>query len=390
MTLEGRRLLFVLPWAELGGAERQALNAARHFAVAGAAVEVCSLTDRAGPARDAFGDAGIPWVSSTVHWYGSRVTKVRELSALARALRASRPDALLPYCTPANTLCGLVWRATGARTCVWHQQDVLPSRYGPRLVRRAVRGTPRLVANARHVASFMRELGADSRRIVVVPPLVELAEPGADRAEWRSRLGVGSSTRLVCMLGTLGPKKDHATLLRAWADVVQKSTACGGDVTLLLAGHAARHGDDAAKALAYDLELGRSVKFLGRIEDVSGLLAAVDVAVLSSRSEGMPNAVLEPMAAGLPVVATDIEGVREAVGPTGVAVLAPPGDHRALANALDRALTDEALRSDARAINPASIAERFGSAPAVDAHANVVADAIAQGRRSQGFDTPAR
>jgi glycosyltransferase involved in cell wall biosynthesis len=132
------------------------------------------------------------------------------------------------------------------------------------------------------------------------------------------------------------------------------------------------------------------VRFLGRIEDVSGLLAAVDVAVLSSRSEGMPNAVLEPMAAGLPVVATDIEGVREAVGPTGVAVLAPPGDHRALANALDRALTDEALRSDARAINPASIAERFGSAPAVDAHANVVGDAIAQGRRSQGFDTPAR
>ena len=67
------------------------------------------------------------------------------------------------------------------------------------------------------------------------------------------------------------------------------------------------------------------------MSDVPGLLSAVDIGVFSSRSEGCPNGVLECMAAGLAVVGTDIEGIREVVGPSGVQLLAPPGDAEALA-----------------------------------------------------------
>ena len=83
---------------------------------------------------------------------------------------------------------------------------------------------------------------------------------------------------------------------------------------------------DQAKALAFDLNLGSSVRFLGSVQDVTGLLSAVDLGVFSSKTEGCPNAVLECMASGLAVVGTDIPGIREALGPDGTDCLASPDD----------------------------------------------------------------
>jgi glycosyltransferase involved in cell wall biosynthesis len=375
-ALEGRRLVFVLPWAALAGAERQALNFARYLGSLGAHVEVCALTDHDGPAVEAFRASGIRWNKARVDWYGPRSRKARELYRLARALRSMRPDALLPYCTPANVLCGLVWRRTGAATCVWHQQDVLSSSFGHRLIRRALGRCPVVVSNSEHGLAHLRELGGSAGRMLAIPPFVVAPAARASRAEWRARLGARDGAALVCMLATLGPKKDHATLLRAWQGVLADLAPRGREALLLLAGQSVRGGGEAAKALAYDLDLGRSVRFLGYVDDVGGLLEASDVAVLSSRSEGLPNAVLEPMAKGLPVVATDIPGVREAVGPDGVALVAPPGDSVALARAIARAAEDEDLREEARIRNPASIARRFGPDRTAETYAAVVAGAL--------------
>jgi glycosyltransferase involved in cell wall biosynthesis len=383
-SLRGRRVVFVLPWAELAGAERQALSCARHLrAVEGADVEVCALTSDRGTAIAAYGEQGIPWTAVPVEWYGSRRRKARELLRLARGLRRSRPDVVLPFCTPANVLCGLVWRTTGAATCIWHQQDVLSSRYGDGLVRKALRTYPLIISNSAHALTLVEGLGGERDRMRVVPPLVDVPEPVSSRAAWRAQLELGADELLVCMLGTLGPKKDHATLLRAWSVVVHSTKARGRGVTLVLAGRSTRGGEEAAKALAYDLELAHTVRFLGHVEDIGGLLASVDVAVLSSRSEGLPNAVLEPMAVGLPIVATDIPGVREAVGSDAVALLVPTGDPEALADALVRALADDRLRTEARNRNPASIAGRFGPERTVAVHAAVVAEALARGRRAR-------
>ena len=85
------------------------------------------------------------------------------------------------------------------------------------------------------------------------------------------------------------------------------------------------------KALCFDLGLGNSVRFLGFVDDVPGLLGAVDLCVFSSKAEGVPNGVLEAMAAGLAVAAIDDPSIREALGPEGDPWLAPPGDPDALA-----------------------------------------------------------
>ena len=99
------------------------------------------------------------------------------------------------------------------------------------------------------------------------------------------------------------------------------------------------------KALAFDLELGRSVRFLGDVEDVEAVLAASDVAVLSSRSESRPHALLESAAAGLPIAATDAPGIRAALGGHQAPYLAPPGDADTLAQLLTRLISDPDLRT---------------------------------------------
>lgn len=96
-------------------------------------------------------------------------------------------------------------------------------------------------------------------------------------------------------------------------------------------------------ALSYELQIDHAIRFAGHIDDVAGLLTAVDVGVFSSRSEGCPNGVLECMAAGLAVAGTNVEGVRDVVGPQGVELLATAGDASALARIILTLASDPAL-----------------------------------------------
>src|SRR5256885_11088321 len=93
-----------------------------------------------------------------------------------------------------------------------------------------------------------------------------------------------------------------------------------------------------------DRGLTETIDRLGNRGDVPDLLGSADVFVLSSRSEAFPVSILEAMAAGLPVVATNVGGVAKSVVDGETGLLVPPGDSGALAAALDRLLTDDALR----------------------------------------------
>jgi glycosyltransferase involved in cell wall biosynthesis len=114
------------------------------------------------------------------------------------------------------------------------------------------------------------------------------------------------------------------------------------------------------KTLARDLNLGRSVRFLGHVTDISSLLGAVDLGIFSSQLEGCPNGVLECMAAGLPVVATDIPGIREALGNESESTLSPPGDYEAMASKISQLIIDAALRQRYGLINRERVERLFG------------------------------
>jgi len=133
-------------------------------------------------------------------------------------------------------------------------------------------------------------------------------------------------------------RKGHADLLAAWpavrAAVPGAIVLCAGDGWLR----------EVLPALAAAAGLGEAVRFLGHRDDLPVLLAAADVVALPSRGEGLPLAVLEALAAGRPVVATDVGGNREAVEDGRTGRLVAPGDPGALAVAIAELLADGEAR----------------------------------------------
>lgn len=361
--LASKRIVFVFEFLELGGAERQGLLLARHLKNAeGAEIHVVGL-GMPGRAAELCEEHGIPWSILDCRWPShGLIGKVPALLRFTHGLRSLRPDVVLPYTMLPNVLCGVVWRMTGARTCIWNQRDEGRGRMGRRLERLAVRGTPAYISNSRHGAGFLiNDLGVPENRVSVIYNGVETEAARTDGSRWRRDLQLDDKVFAACMVANLHSCKDHAPLLRAWRTVADRLSAEKRSAVLLLAGRPAGN-QDALKALAYDLELGKSVRFLGQVRDVAGLLAAADCGVFSSKLEGVPNAVLECMAAGLPVVGTDIPGIREAVGPEGLPWLAPPGDPDTLAKLVLRLASSPKLRAELGRDNRARVEKEFSPA----------------------------
>jgi glycosyltransferase involved in cell wall biosynthesis len=345
MPLAGTRVIFVLGPLELGGSERQALLFARYLKNEQQAdVAVWGAMGAPGSLTALCDEHNIPWRIVPFQWSESRAQNLTNLMRFARQLRRERPDVILPYFAPTNLLCNLIWRWTGARLCIWNQRDLGLDRVRSRYERSAVRQTPCFIANSDHVADYLTaELGAEPDRVHVVRNGIELPKPELDRKAWRERLQVDEDCFLACMVANLHANKDHATLLKAWRIVVDSMDEDNRGAVLVLAGNfGSTH--DALKALAFDLRLDDSVRFPGQVRDIAGLLNAVDLGVFSSRSEGSPNGVLECMAAGLAIVATDIPGVREAVASESRAFLTPVADAQAMADGILKMIADQEAR----------------------------------------------
>jgi len=370
------RVAVVLKWAGLGGAERQALLLARHLKdVEGADVAVQALNDAEGRAATLFREAGIPWRKRRGSWRGSKPRTVGRLARAAAALRRGRYDVLLPYCDVPNVVCGLVWRHTGARTCVWNQRDTLPFTLEHDFVRRAIRATPVLVSNSEHGAQLLADRGAARDRVRVIANGVGLAPPQGDRRDWRRRLGIGDDVVMVTSVAHFYVRKEHETLLDGWRGTLASADADRAGPVLVLAGRSEGRRERLEK-LVHEYGIADSVRFAGDVEDVAGLLAASDVGVLSSPTEGCPNAVLEYMAAGLPVVGSDIPGIRDVLGDSGTPLLVPPADPLALASALAAVCADPGLRKRVGAENGARQRRLFSTERMLDDAVGAILDGL--------------
>ena len=132
------------------------------------------------------------------------------------------------------------------------------------------------------------------------------------------------------------------------------------------------------RELAANLGISNKVTFLGRCDRVPDLLAITDVAALSSTSEGFPNAVLEYMAAGCPVVATDVGGVREIINSAEMGCIVTPKDATAMSDSILMLLRNPSVARSLREAGRRTVTQRFSCRSQLD---NVIS--LYQGRELQ-------
>ena len=183
--------------------------------------------------------------------------------------------------------------------------------------------------------------GIPARRVGVVYNGIDLAphvRPAADRASVRREMQVSDDDCVLIQVARLVPIKDHLTALRA----VKLAAAHLPRLRLVVVGEGPEEA--ALRAFIAENGLAEQVRLLGLRSDVARLLPAADMFLLTSSNEGIPLTVIEAMAAGLPVVSTDVGGVAEVVKAGQTGLLAPAGDPAAIARHILQLAADAELR----------------------------------------------
>lgn len=260
--------------------------------------------------------------------------------------------------------------------------------YAGRLRRRlALRAAVAMSASTIAVSALLaRHIRADlhlpSTRVLTIPNGVCHVRP--ERVTLRDELRLRDADRLLVSVGNLYPVKGHLHLIDALALLVVEHP------TLHLAISGRGELRDALLTRASEHHLERRVHLLGFRSDITAILAAADIFVLPSLSEGLPLALLEAMFAGCPIVASDVGEVRAALAQGAAGVVVQPGNPSALAAALDRLLRNphEARRLGDRAA--AQARAEYDLSRMVDQYVRLYEAALATPVVRAGFSRPDR
>jgi len=363
------RILFALPGLHGGGAERVVVTVLRHLDRERFEPHLV-LADAAGPY--------LGEVPADVSVHGLGATRLRRaLPALVRAVWRLRPAAVASTQGYMNFALLLVRRLLPPTRLV--VREVIGERYLEnsrhrdllyRFYLRRVRAADRIVTQsdgaAREIAA---RVGARPGQVIRIYNPVDVARVSAE-AQSGERPYAGPGPHVVAA-GRLGAQKGFDLLLDAFARVQRGRPAA----TLTILGE----GPDrqALAARAEHLGLGTTVRFVGFQPRPYRYFAAADVFVLSSRYEGLPNVILEALAAGCPVIACACsDGVREVVRDGVNGLLVPPGDPDALARALGRLVRAPEERARLRAQIPPTLAP-FAAPTVVQAWERMFEDVLA-------------
>jgi len=383
-----RRITVLFPITELpiGGAEYQLLELAKGLNKRKFRVIVLNL------------QKGGPLESEFRHLPGVRLISLKRkgvfrflvfLNILA-VIRRMKVDVIQPFMTPAIFFS--ILPALISRTPV----KIVTERSGPgRRKGTALRYRMYLcaedlltrfvdwaVTNSEAGKRYLIERGIAQMRVKVIYNGINLRRLDAVEekvCEIRHRLGVPPGGNVLGMVATLFPVKNHAVFLSAAARISQVIP----DTRFALVGDGPLRTH--LEGMSKDLGLGSRVIFFGDQRDVGAYIAAFDIAVLTSDTEGCSNFLLEAMALGKPVVATDVGGNRELVCQGESGVLVPPRDAEALADAIIDLLRNPALARSMGQAGKERVITRFSLGNMVSQYESLYEDSLRGNRRFAGL-----
>ena len=338
----------------LGGLESMAVDLAIDLKRAGLSSRVIAL-DHGGILETRLREAGVGYDIlngrrfGRPHFHFSLAAKLRQVDATVIHTHGFAP---LLHTLPASRMGGI--------SCVVHTEHSFEYLEPRASLRRALKWLSRTtrvfaVCGERMLPFYETSVGVSAKRLRVIPNGIDVDQyrPAANQAPIRAELGIPPNAFVVGSAGRLAPEKNYGMLLAAAA----RSRAGGVPIHVVLFGD----GEERSRLerLASTLGIQDAVSFAGWKTDLYRALPALDVFVLTSVSEGLPLALLEAMACGLPIVSTAVGDIPVVIEDDRSGYLVPRGDTDGLTSRLTQLAQEPGRRRAFGAFGRQVVADRY-------------------------------
>ncbi|MBT6513489.1 MAG: glycosyltransferase family 4 protein [Crocinitomicaceae bacterium] len=301
-----KKVLIVLDSFNIGGAERQAIILAAGLRDLGYDVELLALGIE-GNGTSFIVEKDLPYGNLNLTLYTHHLSIIkRNNKVLRKVLKEKKPGVVLPFTYWPNLYCNAVKKRAKIPFCVWNQRDLGFNLGSYNDEGNIIQNTDWIIGNSQSAVDVVRKKCGDK---IIKSKVVHNGIPNHFlRKEPRA---ITNHPMTAVMVANIQKNKDHETLIRSWKLLKDR---LGSDCPRLKLVGAKRDTYAGLKDLVDSLDLNCVLEFTGMIDNVCSVISKADFSVFSSNSEGSPNGLLECMAARLPVVATDIDSIREALG----------------------------------------------------------------------------
>lgn len=359
--MEKKKILVLLPVFDFGGAEKQGFYAAKSLNnTSQYSAEIWALNRSSGNLIPLIESEGIPYKNLEISFeeLNSTKSRLRVYFKMIKFLRKGNFYAIIPFTFHSNLMANFCYKLAGVKKSLWFQISLDMHIQIGRLEKLVRFAKPIYASNSYFAGEQIkiRHKLPENHKVHFIPNPFEIKTPQLNRSDFRKKIGVEDSEFVFTVVANFYFEKDHLTLLKAVKILKDK----GIQFKLLLAGDNKLDSPylNNLKSYILDEELYYVAKFLGVVKDVPGLLKCTDCAMLTSSSEGSPNALIEYVAYGIPVIVSDIQPNLEIVGQD-YSFQFPVGKEEILAEQMEKMIDQNSIIKESMVNKSQEILQKF-------------------------------